>query len=113
MPAVSRRRSNVGLAEEESFEGFAGGEVAQDGSGAFVEFFGDGVQVGLMGGDVLALGDVLTDQAVGVLVAGTLPGAVWIGEVHRQVGGDGQRGVAGHLAALIPSQRGASFRVGR
>ena len=49
----------MGEAEEESFEGFAGCEVAQDGAGAFVEFFGDGVQVGLVGRDGLALGDVL------------------------------------------------------
>lgn len=40
--AVSRRGSNVGLSDEESLEGFSGCEVAERGSGAFVEFAADG-----------------------------------------------------------------------
>ena len=66
--AVSRRRGN-----EELLEGFAWGQVAQARSGAFVELFGDGGEVGLVVGDVGALGQVLTDQTVGVLVGSALP----------------------------------------
>ena len=66
--AVSKRRSN-----EELLEGFAWGEVAQARSGAFVELFGDRGEVGLVVGDVGALGQVLTDQPVGVLVGSALP----------------------------------------
>ena len=66
--AVSRRRGN-----EELLEGFAWGEVAQARSGAFVELFGDGGEVGLVVGDVGALGQVLTDQTDGALVGSALP----------------------------------------
>ena len=52
--AVSRCRSNA--VGQESFECFAWGEVAQDCAGAFVEFLGDGGQVGLVGRDRGALG---------------------------------------------------------
>ena len=44
---MSRCRSNA--VGQESFECFAWGEVAQDCAGAFVEFLGDGGQVGLGG----------------------------------------------------------------
>ena len=40
---------------------------------------------------VRALGQVLTQQAVGVLVAAALPGAVRVGEVDRHTGAQGQR----------------------
>ena len=39
--------------------------------------------------EVGALGEVLADQAVGVLVGGTPPGAVRIGEADLDVGGGG------------------------
>jgi hypothetical protein len=58
-------------------EGFSGGEVAEGGAGAFVEFFSDRGAVGLVGGDGLALGDVLADQAVGVLVGGRARSGSW------------------------------------
>ena len=40
---------------------------------------------------VRALGQVLTEQAVGVFVAAALPGAVRVGEVDRRTGSQGQR----------------------
>jgi hypothetical protein len=49
--AVSRRGSN-----EEAFEGFSGGEESEGCVGSFVEFFGDGGQVGLVVGGHGALG---------------------------------------------------------
>jgi len=58
--AVSRRGSN-----EEAFEGFSGGEESEGCAGSFVEFFGDGGQVGLVVGDRGALGEVLAQESVG------------------------------------------------
>jgi hypothetical protein len=46
-------------------------------SGPVVELVGDVVQVaGAVGGQVAALGEVLAQQAVGVLVAAALPGGL-------------------------------------
>lgn len=59
------------------------GAVASDGSGSFVEFVGDGGEVGLVVGDHRAFGQVLADQAVGVFVRGSLPRGVGVGEVDR------------------------------
>lgn len=51
------------------------------------------------------LGKVVTQQAVGVLVAAALPGRSGVAEVHgrAQLLGGGQ--VASHLGALIPCDR--------
>ena len=59
----------------------------------------DAVEVG-------ALGEVLADRAACVLVGGTLPGAVGIGEAGLDVGGGGGGGVVGHLRALVPGDGG-------
>src|SRR4051795_1737765 len=54
-----------------------------------VELGGDGVEVGLVvGGEVGALGEVLAQEAVGVLVAAPLPGAVGVAEVDGHAGVD-------------------------
>jgi hypothetical protein len=53
--AVSTRGSNVPV-EECFFEGFAGGVEAEGLSGSVVELVGDGVEVGLVAGDLDALG---------------------------------------------------------
>src|SRR4051812_39030223 len=68
-----------------------------------VELSGDGVEVLRgVGGEVGAFGEVLAEQAVGVLVAAALPWTVRVGEVDLDAGLDGERGVLGHLGALIP-----------
>ena len=56
-----------------------------------------------------AFGEVLTQQAVGVLVAATLPGAVRVAEVDRQAGVDAQLRVLGHLRSLVPGKRAAQL----
>ena len=75
-------------------------------AGAVVEEERDVVEVELrMDGQVGALGQVLAQEAVGVLVAAALPGAVGVAEEHRDAGGHAEPGVAGHLGALVPGQR--------
>ena len=56
-----------------------------------------------------ALGKVLAEQAVGVLVAAPLPGAVGVAEVDRQAGLDGEPDVFGHLLATVPGQAPAKL----
>lgn len=63
-----------------------------------------------MAGDLDAFGQVLPDEAVGVLVRAPFPGRVGVGEVHGQVRGHSELGVAGHLGALVPGQRTAHQR---
>ena len=58
--AVSMGGSN------EFVECFCGGAVAEGGSGAVVEFVGDGVEVGLVAGDGGSFGKVSADESVGV-----------------------------------------------
>lgn len=61
--------------EQEFVEFFGRGVPVEGLSGAGVEFVGDGVQVGLgVDGQVGAFGEVLAEQAVGVLVGAALPG---------------------------------------
>ncbi len=60
-----------------------------------------------------ALGKVLSQQAVVVLVGGALPGAVWVGEVDRDPGLDLELGVLGEfLARSQVSVRVATARAG-
>ena len=56
---------------------------------------------------VAALGEVLAQQPVGVLVAGPLPGRVRVAEVDLAVRGDRDLRVQRHLLALVPGQRPA------
>lgn len=61
--------------------------VVEGSSGAGVELQGDGVELVLgEGGQVGALGEVLSQQAVGVLVRAALPGAVRVAEVDLRIG---------------------------
>ena len=77
--------------------------VAFAGSG--VELGGDVVEhAGAVEGQVGALGQVLAQQAVGVLVGAALPGRVRVAEVDVQAGGLGDLDVVGHLPALVPGQ---------
>ena len=75
---------------------------------AAVERVGDGGQVvGAVAREVGALGEVLPEQPVGVLVGAALPGALRVAEVHLQAEVDLQPGVLGQLGALVPGQRAA------
>ena len=77
-------------------------------AGSAVQRGGDrGEVIGAVAGQVGALGEVLAQQPVGVLVGAALPRAVWIAEVDRQAGLDPQLRVVCHLGALIPGQRPA------
>jgi len=70
------------------------GLSVQDDAGSAVEAVLDGLDLGVGDvGEAGAFGEVLADQAVGVLVGGALPGAVGVGEVDRDVGGGGEVGV--------------------
>ena len=52
--------------------------------------------------EVGALGQVLAQEPVGVLVAAALPGRVRVAEVDRDAGRSGESDVLGHLRALVP-----------
>jgi hypothetical protein len=74
--------------------------------GACVEGGGDRVQLGCgVPAQVGALGEVLAQQAVGVLVASPLPRASRVAEVDRQPDLDADLSVLGHLRSLVPRQR--------
>src|SRR4030067_466022 len=60
---------------------------------------------------VCSLGQILPQQAVGVLVDATLPGAVRIGEVDLYPGGFRQPLMRRHFPALIISQRQTLLRL--
>src|SRR5450755_1146734 len=61
-------------------------------------FLGEAVEVG-------ALGEVLAQQPVGVLVRSALPRTAGIAEVDLDAAVDRERGVLEHLLALVPGQR--------
>ena len=70
------------------------GAPAEDLAWSRVQFGRDGVEVGVVpAGQVGALGEVLAQESVRVLVRAALPGAVRVGEEHRDPGLDGERGV--------------------
>ncbi|WP_285126228.1 hypothetical protein, partial [Propionibacterium freudenreichii] len=56
---MSRPRSNMGLAGEQSSECLGGREIAQSAAGSIVDLLGDGGEVGLVIGDHRALGQIL------------------------------------------------------
>ena len=62
---------------------------------------------GGVGAEVRALADVAADEAVAVLVGGSLPGRVRLGEVDVDAAQLGEVGVACHLATLIPGEGAA------
>src|SRR5262249_20088858 len=53
--------------------------------------------------------EILSQQAVGVLVAAALPRTAWIAEIDLHVGGDGEVLVVSHLLASIPGQGAAQL----
>ncbi len=60
--------------------------------------------------EVRSLREVPPEQAVGVLVASSLPRAVRIAEEDLDARIDGEAAVLGHLPALIPGERSAEGR---
>src|SRR5262245_61917723 len=77
-------------------------------SRALIEPQSNGIEVGL--GEAREIGssrEVLSQQAVGVLVTATLPWTARITEVNLHVSGNREAFVARHLLALVPRQ-GAS-----
>src|SRR5262249_18983760 len=77
-------------------------------SRALIEPQSNAIEVGL--GEAREIGfsrEVLSQQAVGVLVAATLPWTARITEVNLHVGGNREAFVARHFLALVPRQ-GAS-----
>ena len=48
--------------------------------------------------------EVLSKQAIGVLVRAPLPGTLWIAEVDLDLGGDGQRLVRRQVVPAVPCQ---------
>src|SRR4029077_5200094 len=53
--------------------------------------------------------EILSQQAVGVLVAAALQMTAWIAEIDLHVGGDGEALVVSHLLASIPGQGAAQL----
>src|ERR671919_623790 len=92
-------------------EGLGGGAPAERLAGSGVECGGDGLDVvAVPAGEVGALGEVLAQEAVGVLVGAALPWAVWVGEVDGETGVDFELGVLGEFFAAVPGQRAAQLR---
>ena len=55
--------------------------------------------------EVAALGIILADEAVGVLVGAALPGGVGVGEVDREAGGGLDPLETGELLAVVEGER--------
>src|SRR5271168_1548251 len=86
---------------------------SQSFSRALIETQRDLVQLGLrVTGKVSSLRQVLSQQAVGVFVRSSLPGAVRIAEVDFHIRGYREGFVFGHLQPAVPGQR-ASQRCGQ
>src|SRR5580704_6095778 len=112
MPAVSCpiSRGEFNRSVQHQSQSIGWGCEAQGLSRALIEPQGDRVEVGL--GEVREIGsfrEVLSQQAVGVLVAAALPGTAWIAEVNLHVGGNRESLVARHLPALVPRQGASQF----
>ena len=75
-------------------------------SGAWpsVEAVGNGIEIVLGEGAQAYIGQVLAQQAVGVLACAALPGTVGVAEVDRHAGSGGEILVASQLFALIVGQ---------
>ena len=82
-------------------EGLAGSRVEGEGD-CFDLVAAVSVQVG-------AFGEVLAQQAVGVLVRTSLPGRMRIAEVDGETGVDAELDVLGHFCSLVPGERSAEL----
>ena len=75
-------------------EHFGRGAPTEGFSGTTVESCGNSCEIlGVMSAQVCAFGKVLTQQTVGVLIRPSLPRAMRIAEVDRQIGVDPELGV--------------------
>lgn len=93
-------------------EQFGGAFEAEGFSWAGVQLPGNGIEFFLREvSQVSSLGEVLSEQAVGVFVDAALPWAVRIGKVNFHAGGQGQALVLSHFLALIVGQRKALLRL--
>ncbi len=90
------------LLQRELGELFGGVGEAQAFAGSVVELVGDGVEVGFgYEAEVGALGEVLAQQAVGVLARPALPGGVRVAEVDLDAGVETDLFSVAHLGALV------------
>ena len=81
--ALSMDRCNV------SAECIRWGLKSQRLSRSLIELQGDFVELGpRVAREIGALGKVLTQQPIGILVRATLPRAVWVAEVHLRIGSE-------------------------
>src|SRR5574337_329864 len=78
---------------------------AQRHPGSAIEFVSHGIELLLgINTQIGAFGEVLAQQPVGVLIAASLPGAVWVAEVDLHTGVFAEPGVLGHLAPSVVGQ---------
>ena len=93
-------------------EQFGGAFEAEGFSRTRIQLPGHGIEFRLSETtQVSSLGEVLSEQAIGIFVDATLPWAVRIGKVNFHAGRLGQALVLRHLLALIVSQRQALLRL--
>jgi hypothetical protein len=79
--------------------------VAQGLPRTLVQFSRNGIQAGLrVAGDVQPLGQVLSEQPIGVLVGAALPRALRITEVHLDVRGQREAFMGCQLLAAVPGE---------
>jgi hypothetical protein len=71
-----------------------------------IECRGNGFQVrGSVLAEIGSLGEVLPEQAVGVLISAALPRTSRVAEIDCEPDVDAELGVLGHLRTLVPGQR--------
>ena len=81
-------------------------------SGSRIELPGNGIKLCLReAGEIGALGEILAQQAIGILVDAALPRAVRIGEIHGDASDFGKPCVLRHLAPLVVGQGKTSLRI--
>ena len=69
---------------------------------ADIQFVGNGVQLLLaMSGQISALGQVLADQTVNVLVTAALPRAMWVAEIDSYTRSLRNLGMTRHFSSLV------------
>ena len=84
-------------------EGLRGGLVAEGFAGSAVECCGDSVEVvPCVSVEVGAVGEVLAEEAVGVVVGAALPWTLGVAEVDVEVGVCAELGMLCHFGALVP-----------